>query len=399
MISVEEARARIVADLKPVAVEMVGLAQAYHRVLARPVISRLTVPPGDVSAMDGYAVRAVDTDSGKPLRLIGEAPAGHPFAGEVGPGEAVRIFTGSTIPNGADTVLIQENASVAADLVEPAASVRAGLHIRRKGQDIQAGDQVLPAGARLSVRDIGLAAAAGHPWLAVYRRPRIAILCTGDEIALPGEPLPAGGIANSNALMLSAFVTAHGGEPLVLPIARDAADEVAQAALAAKGADLLLTTGGASVGAYDLVRQGLSQHGFALDFWKIAMRPGKPLIFGRLSDLPVLGLPGNPVSAYVCAVLFLRSAIEVLSGLPPESPGFETVRLAAPMRANDVREDYVRAIIAKTADGEMQVTPLQVQDSGMLRALAGSNALIRRVPFSPAIEAGSYVEILRLDHS
>lgn len=399
MISVEEARARIVADLKPVAVEMVGLAQAYERVLARPVISRLTVPPGDVSAMDGYAVRAADTELGKPLRLTGEAPAGHPFAGEVGPGEAVRIFTGSTIPNGADTVLIQENASVAADLVEPAASVRVGLHIRRKGQDMQAGDEVLPAAARLSVRDIGLAAAAGHPWLAVHRRPRIAILCTGDEIALPGEPLPAGGIANSNALMLSAFVAAHGGEPLVLPIARDAVCEVAQAALAAKGADLLLTTGGASVGAYDLVRQGLSQHGFALDFWKIAMRPGKPLIFGRLGELPVLGLPGNPVSAYVCAVLFLRAAIEALCGLPAEPPRFESMRLAAPMRANDMREDHVRAVIAKTADGEMRVTPLPVQDSGMLRALARSNALIRRVPFSPAAQLDDYVEILRLDHS
>ncbi len=398
MISVEEARARILAGLRPVAAEMTGLAQAHGRVLARPVLARLTAPPADVSAMDGYAVRAADAQPGARLRLIGEAPAGHPFAGQVEAGDTVRIFTGSVIPAGADAVLIQENATAGAGVVLVNGAVPAGKHIRRAGQDFAAGDEVLAPGRRLSVRDIGLAGAAGHPWLAVHRRPRVAILCTGDEIALPGEPVPDGGIANSNAAMLAAFVTAQGGEPLLLPIARDTEDAVAAGAIAARGADLLVTTGGASVGAHDLVQAGLKRQGFALDFWKIAMRPGKPLIFGQVDGLPVLGLPGNPVSAFVCAALFLGSAIAVLGGLPPQAPRLETARLGTAMPANDQREDYVRALL--TDDGAGWVaTPLPVQDSGMLRALARAGALIRRAPHAPAAGAGEAVEILRFEIS
>ncbi len=395
MISVEEARGRILAGLQPVAAEMVGLAQSHGRVLAKPVLARLCVPPADVSAMDGYAIRTADARPGERLRLIGEAPAGHPFTGRVGAGETVRIFTGSVIPAGADTVLIQENATAEAGAVLVNEPVAAGRHIRRAGQDFAAGAHVLPAGKRLSVRDIGVAGAAGHPWLCVYRKPRVAILCTGDEIALPGEPVPDGGIANSNAAMLAAFVSAHGGEPLILPIARDTEDAVAEAALAARGADLLVTTGGASVGAHDLVQAGLARHGFALDFWKIAMRPGKPLIFGQVNGLPVLGLPGNPVSAYVCATLFLAGAIAVLGGLEPQAPLLETARLGVAMKPNDAREDYVRAQLTQDKAGWV-VTPLPVQDSGMLRALASAGALIRRLPFAPAAEAGEAIEIVRL---
>ncbi len=398
MISVEEARARILAGLKPVPPEMIGLAQAYGRVLAKPVLARLSVPPADVSAMDGYGVRAADALPGAGLLLIGEAPAGHPFAGQLGAGETVRIFTGSVIPAGADGVLIQENATAEGGVVLVNEPVVAGKHIRRAGQDFATGDVVIPAGRRLSVRDIGLAGAAGHPWLCVHRRPRVAILCTGDEISLPGEPVPEGGVANSNAAMLAAFVTEAGGEPMLLPIARDSEDAVAEGAAAARGADMLVTTGGASVGAYDLVQAGLARHGFALDFWKIAMRPGKPLIFGSVDGLPVLGLPGNPVSAFVCAALFLGSAIAALGGLPPEAPRLEMARLGAPMKVNDVREDYVRALL--THDGAGWVaTPLAVQDSGMLRALAKAGALIRRVPHAPLAEAGEAVEILRLNMS
>ena len=395
MISVEEARARIAAGLKPVAAEMVGLAQAHGRVLARPVLARLSMPPADVSAMDGYAVRAADMQPGTSLRLIGEAPAGHPFAGRVGSGETVRIFTGSVIPDGADTVLIQENATASETAVQVNEPVAAGRHIRRRGGDFSAGDEVIPAGRRLSVRDIGVAGAAGHPWLCVRRKPRVAILCTGDEINLPGEPVQAGGIANSNAAMLAAFVAAHGGEPLLLPIARDTEGAVAAGVEAARGADLLVTTGGASVGAHDLVQAGLAQQGFALDFWKIAMRPGKPLIFGSVNAMPVLGLPGNPVSAYVCATLFLAGAVMALSGLPPKAPRLERARLGTPMKANDQREDYVRAVLGEDGTGWV-VTPLPVQDSGMLRALAGAGALIRRAPHAPAAEAGDVVEILPL---
>lgn len=397
MISVDEARTRILANLKPVATEMVGLTQACGRVLAQPVQARLTMPPADVSAMDGYALRAVDATPGARLKVIGEAPAGHPFAGQISSGEAVRLYTGSVVPHGADTVLIQENTEVRGLEVQVNASIMAGKNIRRAGQDFAAGDRVLQPGKRLSVRDIGLAGAAGYPFLCVYRRPRVAILCTGDEIALPGEPLPPGGIANSNAAMLAAFVTAHGGTPILLPIARDTQDAVAAGAQAARGADLLVTTGGASVGAHDLVQVGLAQEGFALDFWKIAMRPGKPLIFGHVRDLPMLGLPGNPVSSYVCATLFLAASLAVLGGLPAEAPRFEPARLAEPMKPNDQREDYVRALASRDAQGWV-VTPLPVQDSGMLSALSQAGALIRRPPHAPAAEAGAMVDILPLGH-
>lgn len=395
MISVKEARTRVLASLKPVTAEMVGLTQACGRVLAQPALARLTMPPADVSAMDGYALRAVDATPGALLKLIGEAPAGHPFAGEVKEGEAVRLFTGSVVPQGADTVIIQENTEMRGQELQVNAAIMAGKNIRRAGQDFLAGDKVLLPGKRLSVRDIGLAGAAGYPFLCVHRRPRVAILCTGDEIALPGEPLPAGGIANSNAAMLAAFVSTHGGEPVLLPIASDTQDAVAAGAQAAQGADLLVTTGGASVGAHDLVQAGLAQEGFSLDFWKIAMRPGKPLIFGHVRNLPILGLPGNPVSAYVCATLFLSACLAVLGGLPPESPRFEYARLAEPMKPNDQREDYVRAL-AKRDDQGWIVTPLPVQDSGMLSALSEAGALIRRKPHAPAAQAGTIVEILSL---
>lgn len=395
MISVEDARTRILAGLKPVPTEMIGLMQAHGRVLAQPVKARLTMPPSDVSAMDGYALRAADAMPGTVLKVIGEAPAGHPFSGAVSAGEAVRLFTGSVVPQGADTVLIQENTTALGHDVQINEPASMGKNIRRAGQDFMAGDQILAPGKQLSIRDIGLAGAAGHPWLCVYRRPRVAILCTGDEIALPGEPLPAGGIANSNAAMLAAFVAAHGGEPVLLPIARDTQDAIAAGAQAAQGADMLLTTGGASVGAHDLVQAGLTQQGFALDFWKIAMRPGKPLIFGHVQDMPMLGLPGNPVSAYVCATLFLGAALAALSGRQADPLRFETARLTTPMKANDQREDYVRALCTRDEIGQT-VTPLPVQDSSMLSALSRAGALIRRMPHAPALAEGALVEILSI---
>jgi molybdopterin molybdotransferase len=395
MISVEEARARILARLHRTGVESISLGQGLGRVLAAPVQARLMQPPADLSAMDGYALRAADGQVGARLRVIGVAPAGHPFEGVVSAGEAVRLFTGSFMPAGADTVLIQEDATAADGFVTVNEETRASRHIRPAGQDFVAGDVLIPVGQRLSARDIGLAAAANYPWLSVYRRPRIAILSTGDEISLPGEAIGPGGIVSSNAHALAAFVVAAGGEPVILPIAGDDLASIAAGADSARGADLLLTTGGASVGAYDLVQDGLSARGLTLDFWKIAMRPGKPLMFGTLGDMPMLGFPGNPVSAFVCAVLFLRAAIERMSGMPGDAPEMEWVRLGAAMKPNDQRDDYVRASLVREQDGWV-ATPFPVQDSGMLRTLARADALIRRPAHQAALEAGEQVEIIRL---
>lgn len=396
LLPVEDARARILAALTPTAAETVALAEGAGRVLARPVMARLTQPPADVSAMDGYAVRAADATAGAALRMTGAAPAGRPFAGGVGAGEAVRIFTGGFVPEGADAILLQEDARQDGDRVEVNEAVKAGRWIRRRGLDFAEGAEVLPAGRKLTARDIGLAAASNNPWLAVHRRPRIGILATGDEIALPGDPIPPGGIVSSNAHALAALVTGAGGDPVVLPIAPDDTSAIAEAAAAAHAFDLLVTTGGASVGEHDLVQQALGGEGFELGFWKIAMRPGKPLIWGRLGRTPVLGLPGNPVSAMVCGVVFLIPAIARLSGLPGAPPPTRRVVTAAPLAENDRRADHLRATLSLDAAGRMLATPAPVQDSSMLATLARADALVLRAPFAPALPAGSEVEAIVL---
>lgn len=396
MLALEEARDRILRALAPTAAETVPLAEGWNRVLARPVLARLTQPPADVSAMDGYAVRAADATLGARLVMIGAAPAGRPFAGEVGPGQAVRIFTGGFVPAGADGILLQEDAEEANGAVTARDAVTAGRWIRRRGLDFAEGEELLPAGRRLTARDVGLAAAANHPWLAVHRRPRIGILATGDEIALPGEPIPRGGIVSSNAHALAALVRACGGEPLVLPIAPDDRDAIAAAATAARGCDMLVTTGGASVGEHDLVRKALGPEGFALDFWKLAMRPGKPLIWGRLGQTPVLGLPGNPVAALVCAVQFLAPAIAVMSGLPAAPPETVLVKAGARLAENDKRFDHLRSTLGTDRDGRLVATPFRMQDSSMLKTLARAEALILRAPFAPAVEEGAEVEAILL---
>jgi molybdopterin molybdotransferase len=396
MLALEEARARILAALEPTAAETLPLAEGWNRVLARPVVARLTQPPADVSAMDGYAVRAVDAVAGARLLVTGAAPAGHPHGGGVAPGEAVRIFTGGFVPAGADAILLQEDAEAADGAVTVQETVKQGRWIRRRGLDFTAGDTLLPTGRRLTARDVGLAAAANHPWLTLHRRPRIGILATGDEIALPGEPIPAGGIVSSNAHALAALVRAAGGETMVLPIAPDDRDAIAAAAAAARGCDMLVTTGGASVGEHDLVQKALGPEGFALDFWKIAMRPGKPLIWGRLGRTPVLGLPGNPVSALVCGVQFLVPAIAVMSGLPAAPPPTILVRAGAPLAENDRRFDHLRASLGTDRDGRPVATPFPVQDSSMLATLARAEALILRPPHAPALPEGAEVEAIPL---
>jgi molybdopterin molybdotransferase len=397
LLSVAEARARVLAGLAPTPAEIVPLAEAWGRVAASAVLARLDQPPHDVSAMDGFALRAADAGAGARLRVVGSAPAGHPWDGALGNGEALRLFTGSVMPRGADSVLLQEDATAAQDWVTVNEAAALGRHIRRAGQDFARDAVLVPAGRRLTVRDVGLAAAGNHPWLAVHRRPRIAILATGDEIALPGEPIPPGGIVSSNAHALAAFVRAFAGDAMVLPIAADDVASIAAGADAARGADLLVTTGGASVGEHDLVQAGLGMRGMTLDFWKIAMRPGKPLMHGRIGDLPVLGLPGNPVSALVCAVLFLLPALARLTGLPGAPPPTVPAVLGAALPTNDHRADHLRATLTDGTDGVPIATAFGRQDSAMLRMLAHADALILREPHAPAAQLGAPVSVIRLD--
>jgi molybdopterin molybdotransferase len=397
MISVEEARGRILDALRPTPAEVVALADAWNRVTAEPIAARLTQPPSDVSAMDGYALRATDGVLHATLRVIGAAPAGHPFDGQVGPGQAVRLFTGSVVPSGADSILLQEDATRDGDTVRVNEATVPDRHIRRKGQDFAAGDVVIPAGRRITARDVGLAAAANYPWLSVHRRPRVAILATGDEIAMPGEPIPPGGIVSSNSHALAALVRAAGGDPMILPVARDDHSAIGAVADSVTGMDMLVTTGGASVGDHDLVIEALKARGMTLDFWQIAMRPGKPLLFGQLGVTPVLGLPGNPVSAMVCSILFLLPALARMSGLPAGPPPVSTAILGAPLKQNDQRADHLRATVSTDTAGRIVVVPFPVQDSAMLRRLANADALVLRAPHAPALPEGSEVGIIRLD--
>jgi molybdopterin molybdotransferase len=395
MIPVEEARARILAELRPVGVEEVSLLEAQGRVLAEDVRARLTQPPWPVSAMDGYAVRAADAAKvPATLRVVGSAPAGSAYAGKVGSGEAVRIFTGAPVPDGADAIVIQEDTEAADGRVTIKEAARAGRHIRVAGLDFKSGETGVATGRRLTARDIGLAAAMNVPWLRVIRRPRIALLATGDEIVRPGDPVGPNQIVSSNTFALAAVVRECGAEPVVLGVARDTIEDTIAKVEGARSCDLLVTTGGASVGDHDLVQKALGTRGLAVDFWKIAMRPGKPLMWGRLGELPVLGLPGNPVSSLVCALIFLSPAIEALSGLPPSSARLLPARLGRDLAGNDRRQDYLRAKLARGTDGTLVATPFEKQDSSMLSLLAQSDGLLVRPPLDPPRRSGDPVSVL-----
>lgn len=398
MIPVAEARARILVGVSPVAAETVALTEAWGRVLAAPLPSRVTQPPADLSAMDGYAVRAAEANAGQALRVVCSAPAGQPYAAPLHPGEAVRIFTGAHIPEGADGILLQEDARAEPGLVTATDHVTPGRWVRRRGLDFAAGDVLLEAGRRLTARDVGLAAAANHAFLSVRRRPRIGILATGDEIMLPGEPARPAAIYSSNSFAIAAMVRAAGGEPSILPVAPDERGAIAALVEAAAGQDLLVTTGGASVGEHDLVREVLEGAGFTLDFWRIAMRPGKPLFHGRrASGGTVLGLPGNPVSAFVCGVLFLLPLLAALQGRAGFALPVQRYRLGMDLPANDAREDYLRAALIPAADGVLEAHPAARQDSSMLRILAGADALVIRAPHAPALVRGAEVEAISLE--
>lgn len=397
MLSVDEARRRILEAFRPLPAETVGLGAGLGRVLAEPLVARTTQPPAAVSAMDGYAVRGADVGS-LPARLavIGEVAAGGRFEGRVEAGQAVRIFTGAPLPAGSDTIVIQEDVEPEGDAIRLTEATATGRYVRPEGLDFRAGETAIPTARRLSARDLGLAAAMDHPWLPLHRRPRVAILATGDEVVLPGAPRGPSQIVSSNAFSLAGLIETEGGIAVNLGIAPDRGDSLQALARGAQGCDLLVTTGGASVGKHDLVRSALGDSGLELDFWRIAMRPGKPLLFGRLAGTPLLGLPGNPVSTLVCGLIFLRPILRRLQGLDP-APAYLTGRLGCDLPANDQREDYLRSRVDWSEEGLATVTPFERQDSSMLALLSAAGALAIRPPHAPAAKAGAPIRLLLLD--
>jgi molybdopterin molybdotransferase len=392
LISVAEARDWLLARLSPVGVEDISVAQARGRVLARDVHARLTQPPFDAAQMDGWAVRARDCKTAPTvLTRVGTVAAGYRFVGTVERGQAVRIFTGAPMPTGADAIVIQEDAEDLGETVRLTVPATAGQWIRPAGLDFAAGTVGLRSGRRLTARDIGYAAAMDHAWLTVRRRPRVAILPTGDEVVRPGDPRDGNQIVSANALALAALVEEAGGEAIQLGIAGDSPQAIAVAARQAIGCDMLVTSGGASVGAHDFVQAGLAAEGLELDFWRVALRPGKPLMVGRIGAMQVLGLPGNPVSTMVCGIIFMQPALRQLQGLDPAVP-IEHLPLARALPANDGREDYLRA---RLVDGA--VDPFPRQDSSMISVMAAADALAIRPAKAPAAAAGDWIATIRLD--
>ena len=397
LIPVEEARARILKNVKPLAVESVKLEQALGRVLAKPLKAVRNQPPFDASAMDGYAVVAADVAiTPATLKLIGLSAAGHAFKGRLKRGDCVRIFTGAPVPRDADAVIIQENTEAEGKSIRVLQPAKAEQNIRFSGLDFRKGDALLPPGIRLGARDIGLAAAANAPKLAVRRRPVVALIATGDELVLPGAKPRADQIVSSNSHALAAMAEHLGATVLNFGIVSDNLKATERAIAKAARADILVTTGGASVGDHDYVQEALKNSGVDIDFWKIAMRPGKPFMYGRRRGQHVLGLPGNPVSSLVCARLFLKPLIDALLGLPMGDDLVEA-RLGASMKENDSRQDYVRATLVEAPDGSRTVTPFVKQDSSMQRKFREAQALIVRPPFAKVAGQGDVVEILRLD--
>ena len=399
LIPVEEALTRVLDHVEPLPAEFVAVATAHRRVLAAGLAARRTQPPAAVSSMDGYAVRAADIASVPArLRLIGEAAAGGIFSGEVGPGQTVRILTGALIPDGADMIVIQENTRRDGDTVVIERAEPRGRHIRRMGLDFSEGDLRLPPGRVLTVRDLALAAAMNHAIVPVRRKARVAVISTGDELAPPGAALAPGQIVSSNGPALAAMARAEGAQVLDVGIVPDRLSDTIAAIRQARawGADVLVTTGGASVGDYDLVQPALAAEGMQLAFWKVALRPGKPLMHGRLGAMRVLGLPGNPVSAYVCALLFLLPLLRRLGGCPDTALASETAILGRDLPANDERQDYLRSVLRAHAGGGFVAFPLDVQDSSMMSALAAADCLVIRAPHAPAAEAGEACAMIRL---
>ena len=395
---VDDALATVLDDLRPTAVEWVPLARANGRILAADLAARRTQPPFDAAAMDGWALIAADAAApGARLKAIGESAAGCAFSGSVEPGTCVRIFTGAPVPPGADTVEMQEHTSRDGDTVIFADAVRHGRHIRAAGVDFREGVVGLVAGTRLDFTNLGLVAAMNHAEVPVHRRPRVAILATGDELVPPGTTPGPDQIIASNGWGIAALIEAVGGEPVDLGIVRDdlAATIAAIEDGFARGIDALVTIGGASVGDHDHVHAALAACGVEFGFWKLAMRPGKPLMFGRRGDTRILGLPGNPAASLVTALLFVAPLVRALTGVAEAAPKTETLVLGRAVAANDIRQDYLRARLVVDGEGRLTAVPADLQDSSLLTRFASTDGLIVRPPHAPAAEAGALVPFVR----
>jgi molybdopterin molybdotransferase len=398
LMPVAEALKRVLADARPLPAESVPLDDALGRVLAEDVVALRTQPPAAVSAMDGYAVRANDiAQAPTTLKVIGEVAAGHPFDGQVGPGQAARIFTGGVMPAGSDTVIIQELTTQTGDAVTIQKPTTKGRNVRAQGIDFVQHQILLHKGHRLSDRDLMLTAAMNHSSVHVHRRPKVAVLGTGDELVAPGSTPGAGEVIYSNGFALTAIARSEGAEVCDLGIARDRIVDIVASVRRARewGADILVTTGGASVGDHDLVQRALAAEGLTLSFWRVALRPGRPMMHGRLQEMQVLGVPGNPVSSYVCAFLFVVPLIRQLAGRQDLERIREFARLGSDLPANDERADYLRATLAARADGPI-ATPIPSQDSSLMAPLAKADCLLIREPHAPAAQAGSECVILKL---
>ncbi len=397
LMPVAEALARVLAGADALPVEAVALQNAFGRVLAEDLKALRTQPPAAVSAMDGYAVRAGDVASAPvTLKVVGEVPAGHPFGSEVKTGEAARIFTGGVLPKGSDCVVIQELTARDGDTVTIQKATAKGRNVRGEGIDFKQGDVLLRQGQRLNERDVMLAAAMNHAHLLVRRRPKVAVLANGDELVPPGSTPKPGDIVYSNSYAIIALARETGADVHDLGIARDMVEDIAAAVRKTRslGADVLVTSGGASVGEHDLVQRALKAEGLDLSFWRVALRPGRPMLHGRLSAMHVLGVPGNPVSAFVCAFLFLVPLIARLSGTAfTRVP--EPALLGCDLPANDERQDYLRATLERRPEG-LVATPLANQDSSLMAPLAKADCLLIREPNAPAASSGSPCVILKL---
>jgi molybdopterin molybdotransferase len=399
LLPVAEALERILTGAEPLPAVEMPLKDALGRVLTQDLVARRTQPPAAVSAMDGYAVRGADVSKAPAsLAVIGEVAAGRPFAGAIEPGQATRIFTGGVMPQGSDTVVIQEHTGRDGNRVIVKTITESGRNVRREGIDFRAGDKLLTRGTRLTDRDLMLAAAMNYPTVPVHRAARVAVLGTGDELVMPGAEPGPGEIVYSNGFALAALARTSGAEVTELGIAGDRIAEIAQKIRAAREqrADVLLISGGASVGDHDLVQRTLAQEGLELSFWRIAMRPGRPMMHGILDGMHVLGVPGNPVSSYVCSFLFLLPLLRKLSGRTDIEHRPLAATLGRELAANDEREDYLRATLAESPDGSLVATPVPAQDSSLMANLAKADCLLIRAPHAPSARPGSRCVILKL---
>ena len=397
LLPVEEALTRILDGVKPLAMETIKLNQARGRVLAQSIKARRDQPPFAASAMDGYAVRFADVAVlPATLKLAGTSAAGHAYKGTLKPGQAIRILTGAPLPKGADTIVIQENTTRLAGVILVNEATPFAKNIRKRGLDFAKGNLLVAKGTQLSARDVGLLAAGNNPTVLTYRKPKVVLFTTGDELVLPGQHPRADQIISSNSHALEAMAKHFGADVVNLGIIKDNLKLTVSAIRKGLGADVLLTTGGASVGDHDYVQEAFKACGVKIGFWKIALRPGKPFMYGRKGKTHVMGLPGNPVSALVTAQIFLRPLMNVMQGLPgSETPAFAKLSTALP--ANDARQDYMRATLELASDGSRQVSAYTAQDSSMQRLLQSSQALIIRPPNAPSAEIGELVPVLLLD--